>query len=178
MRHDVAPTITTARLILRACEVSDFEDYAAMWADPRVTDFIGGTPRLRGESWRRFCVGTGLWPLHGYGYWLFVERDTNKMVGIGGLAAFERGLAELDNFPEAGWAFAADSWGKGYAREAVAAFLAWSDSTLGVAETRCIISPGNAASIQVAKKCGFSELGQVSFEGIATIVYSRRSLHI
>ena len=178
MRHDFAPDITTARLLLRACEVSDFEDYAAMWADPRVTDFIGGTPRLRGESWRRFCVGTGLWPLHGYGYWLFVERSTNKMVGVGGLATFERGLAELKNFPEAGWAFAADSWGKGYASEAVAAFLAWSDSTVGAPEIRCIISPENAASIHVAKKCGFSELCRVNFEGDTTIVFSRPRLSL
>ena len=50
----VAPVIETQRTILRAHRLEDFDAYAAMWADPVVTRFIGGKPRTREESWMRF----------------------------------------------------------------------------------------------------------------------------
>jgi RimJ/RimL family protein N-acetyltransferase len=88
-------------LTLRATRLDDFEPYAAMWTDPRVTDFIGGVPRPRDEAWRRFGQGAGLWPLLGYGYWIFADRKTDALVGVGGLAVFERGIDELNGYPEA-----------------------------------------------------------------------------
>ncbi|HTI31670.1 MAG TPA: GNAT family N-acetyltransferase [Sphingomonas sp.] len=152
-----APTLITPRLTLRAATRADFEAYAAMWADERVTNFIGGEPRDRTLSWTKFTQGTGLWPLIGYGYWLAFERDSGAYVGVGGLACFERGVPSLDGFPEAGWAFGANSWGKGYATEFMCAVLDWSDAQ-GLSETRCIISPGNDASVRVAQKLGFERI--------------------
>jgi RimJ/RimL family protein N-acetyltransferase len=152
-----APTLTTDRLILRVATRGDFEAYAAMWADERVTSFIGGQPRDRMTSWTKFTQGAGLWPLMGYGYWLAFERDSGTYVGVGGLACFERGVPSLEGYPEAGWAFSADSWGKGYATEFVNAVLAWAD-TQRLGEIRCIISPGNDASVRVAKKLGFNRI--------------------
>lgn len=153
----IAPTLHTARLTLRAATLADFDDYAAMWADPRVTDFIGGEPRSRNLSWTKFTKMTGLWPLLGYGYWLAFERDGGALAGVGGLASFERGVSSLEGYPEAGWAFGADSWGKGYATEFMGAVFDWADGR-GLGEVRCIISPGNGASVRVAEKCGFARL--------------------
>ena len=66
-------------------------------------------------------------------------------------------MPSLEGFPEAGWAFGADSWGKGYATEFMRAVFDWADDhKLG--EIRCIISPGNDASVRVAGKCGFTRL--------------------
>jgi RimJ/RimL family protein N-acetyltransferase len=152
-----APTLTTDRLILRASTRADFEAYAAMWADERVTSFIGGQPRDRTLSWTKFTQGAGLWPLMGYGYWLAFERDTGTYVGVGGLANFERGVPSLEGYPEAGWAFGANSWGKGYATEFVNAVLAWADAQR-LGEIRCIISPGNDASVRVSEKLGFQRI--------------------
>jgi RimJ/RimL family protein N-acetyltransferase len=168
------PTLTTNRLTLRAITCTDFEPYAAMWADSRVTSFIGGDPRDRQTSWSKFCQSVGLWPLLGYGYWLFEERSSGEMVGLGGLACFERGIAQLDGFPEAGWAFAADHWGKGYASEAVVAIVHWSDTVLGVPELRCIIDPQNTPSIRVAQKCGFTQIDEVKNELGRSLVFARR----
>ncbi len=153
----LAPTLATPRLILRAATHADFDAYAAMWADPRVTSFIGGQPRDRTTSWTKFTQMSGFWPLLGYGYWLAFEKDGGALAGVGGLACFERGVASLDGYPEAGWAFGADSWGKGYATEFMTAVLAWADAQ-GLGESRCIISPGNDASVHVAGKCGFIRL--------------------
>jgi Acetyltransferase (GNAT) domain len=110
-----APTLITERLSIEPMSLAHWEAYASAWADPRMTEFIGGDPRNRNLSWGKMLQGIGLWSLFGYGYWSFVERASGKFVGNGGLAQFERGIPELEGYPEAGWAFAADAWGKGYA---------------------------------------------------------------
>ena len=154
------PTLETDRLRLRAPELRDFAPYLAMWADERVTTFIGGTPRARDDSWRRFIGIHGLWALMGFGYWIFADRLNDRLIGVGGLASFERGVPELDGFPESGWALTADDWGQGYASEAMHAVLAWADAALPHDETRCIIGPGNHASVGVATKLGYRHIGQ------------------
>jgi RimJ/RimL family protein N-acetyltransferase len=151
----IAPTLTTERLSIEPMSLAHWEAYAAAWADPRMTEFIGGEPRSRNTSWGKFLAGIGLWPILGYGYWSFIERESGRFVGNGGLAQFERGIPELAGYPEAGWAFAPDAWGKGYATEAMTAILQWADEAAKLPETRCIIDRGNAASHKVAAKLGF-----------------------
>ena len=169
----IAPTLTTERLILRPMGLEDWEAYAAAWADPRMTAFIGGQPRTRNESWGKFLQGIGLWTLLGYGYWSFIDRETGAFLGNGGLARFERGLPELEGVPEAGWAFVPDAWGRGLATEAMGAALAWSDETMGRPEIRCIIDPGNGASQGVAAKLGFVFMHETDFPPGRTGVYQR-----
>jgi RimJ/RimL family protein N-acetyltransferase len=151
-----APTLFTNRLILRALVPDDFEGYVAMWQDERVTAFIGGRTRPRDECWLKFCQAAGFWPLFGYGYWLIADRGTGVMAGIGGLACYDRGMPELVGFPEVGWAYTANSWGRGYATEALAAMMHWSDVNVSDAEVRCIIDEGNTPSRRVAEKNGFT----------------------
>lgn len=170
----IAPTLHTDRLTLRPLSLADWEAYAAAWADPRLTAFIGGQPRTRTESWGKFLQGIGLWPLFGYGYWSFVDRESGTFLGNGGLASFERGLPDLAGYPEAGWAFVPDAWGRGLATEAMAAILGWADEVLGRPEIRCIIDPGNAASQRVAAKLGFEAMGEVDFPPGKTGLYRRR----
>lgn len=168
----IAPTLTTARLSIEPMSLQHWEDYAATWADPRMTEFIGGEPRTRNISWGKMLQGIGLWSLFGYGYWSFVERESGNFVGNGGLAQFERGIPELEGYPEAGWAFAPDAWGKGYATEAMGAILEWADATT-LGETRCIIDPGNAASHNVAAKLGFGKFAE-SHDVIGDLFIYRR----
>jgi RimJ/RimL family protein N-acetyltransferase len=169
----IAPKLTTQRLSIEPMSMDHWEDYAAAWADPRMTEFIGGEPRSRNISWGKMLQGIGLWPLFGYGYWSFIERETGQFVGNGGLAQFERGIPELDGYPEAGWAFAPDAWRKGYATEAMAAIMEWADET-GLPEIRCIIDPGNTASHKVAAKLGFEKFAE-SHDVIGDLfIYSRR----
>lgn len=152
------PTLTTARLTIRPLALADFEAYTAAWADPELTRFIGGEPRDRTTSWGKFLMGAGLWPILGYGYWTFADRETGAFLGNGGLAQFERGVAELIGHVEAGWAFIPQAWGQGYATEALTAVLEWADGALDVREIRAIIDHDNTASIRVAEKLGFAKL--------------------
>ncbi len=169
----IAPILETERLVLRPLTLVDWEAYARAWADPRMTAYIGGQPRGRTESWGKFLQGIGLWPLFGYGYWSFVSRGDGSFLGCGGLASFERGIAELAGFPEAGWAFVPDAWGLGLATEAVGAVLDWADHHLSHREIRCIIDPGNVASQRVATKLGFTFMGEVDFPPATTQLYRR-----
>jgi RimJ/RimL family protein N-acetyltransferase len=149
------PTLSTDRLIIEPLALKHWETYAAAWADPRMTQFIAPEPRTRNESWGKFLQGIGLWSLFGYGYLAFCDRETGEFLGNGGLAQFERGISGLEGFAEAGWAFKADAWGKGYATEAMTAVLAWADTTLNEPEIRCIIDIENTASMRVGEKLGF-----------------------
>ena len=57
----IAPTLHTQRLTLTALSLDHWEAYAAAWADPELTAFIGGKPRTRIESWTKFTQGIGQW---------------------------------------------------------------------------------------------------------------------
>lgn len=153
------PTIETPRFRLRAPERRDFDAYAAMWADERVTQYIGGTPRDRTTSWGKYLAMPGLWHFMGYGYWVFADRTDDAYIGGGGLSWFDRGVPQLEGYPEAGWAIGPQWWGKGAASEIIGAALAWADSALA-REIRCIINPGNEASERVAAKLGFHRIGE------------------
>ncbi len=63
--HTVAPTLITERLILDAHRLEDFDDLAAMWADPAVVRYIGSTPRDKEDSWGRLLRYIGHWKLLG-----------------------------------------------------------------------------------------------------------------
>ena len=170
----IAPVIETERLVLRAHTPADFDECAAMWADPRVTRHIGGRPSTPEETWARVLRYAGLWSLLGYGYWVMQERDTGRFVGEAGFADFRREVTPaLGGDPEAGWVLAPWAHGQGFATEAVRAALAWADANLAAPRTVCLIAPGNAASVNVAAKCGYRELSPGTYKGEPTVLYER-----
>ena len=168
-----APVLTTDRVRIEPVSLDHWEDYAVAWADPKMTEFIGGKPRDRTTSWAKFIGAAGLWPVVGYGYWSFVDRETGTYLGCGGLSKFERGIKQLENYPETGWALVPDAWGKGYATEVMGRIFAWADEALDSPEIRCIIDAGNGASVAVAKKLGFQYLDDAALGEDTVQVYVR-----
>lgn len=164
------PVLATSRLRLRPLRADDLDVFAAIWADPRVTNYIGGTPRPRADVWLRMLATEGHWRWLGYGYW-GVERD-GTLIGNAGFANFHRPIDPPLDAPEAGWAFAADHWGQGYASEVLAAMVAWADAQ-GWPRTVAIIDPGNAASRRVAARCGFRHLRDAMFSATPTGIFER-----
>lgn len=160
-----APLLTTERLTLRGLELADWEPYATMWADPRVTTFIGGEPRTRDVAWKSFGQAAGMWPLLGYGNW--AVHDARGFIGIAGFSIFKRGIAELDGYPEAGWVFVPDSWGRGIAGEALGAIHDWADGH-ALGEIRCLIDDANTASIRVAARVGYTKYAQLERRSVFT----------
>ena len=109
------PVLETARLVLRGHKIGDFEDAAAMWADPLVTRHIGGRAFSREESWARLLRYLGHWQLLGYGFWAVIEKASGRFVGEVGFADFKRDfdapqdLELTGNHPEIGWALASQA---------------------------------------------------------------------
>ncbi len=166
------PTLETERFRLRAPERRDFDAYAAMWADARVTRYIGGAARDRTTSWGKFTAMVGMWSLMGYGHWVFTERRSDRFIGSGGMFWMDRGVPQLEGYPEAGWSVTPDWWGSGAASELMTAALIWADATLGT-EIRCIINPGHEASERVAAKLGFGLIGHHVMEPDPVNVFAR-----
>lgn len=174
-----APTLETARLLLRAHAVDDYADGLALWSDPEVVRFIGGRPASAEDAWSRLLRYAGHWALLGYGFWAVIDKASGRFIGEVGIADFHRAIDAPDTefafgAPEAGWAFAVSAHGRGYATEAVSAALAWSDAHLQPDVTLCIVHPDNDGSLAVARKCGFAGDSMVRYRGEPTVLLRRR----
>ena len=168
------PVLETARLILRAHTLADFEDCAALWGDAAITRFIGGKPSTREETYARVLRYAGTWALKPYGFWAVRERETGAYVGDIGFISTLRGLPEpFGQYPELGWSLTGAHHGRGYATEAVSAALAWGDANLADDKTVCIIDPDNAPSRAVAARCGFTEFGRATYHDDELIMLER-----
>lgn len=171
---DPVPPLETARLRLRGHRADDHDALLAIWSDPVVVRYIGGRPSTRQEAWLRLLRYPGLWCVLGYGYWAIEEKSSGRCIGDIGYADFRREIEpSLEGMPELGWVLAADSHGKGYASEALAAVLAWGQAHLGDHTAVCIIDPDNAASIRLAEKAGFALRQQTTYMGDPVLLFTR-----
>lgn len=170
----LVPVLETARLRLRSHCADDFLAFAAIWADFDVVRYIGGKPSTPQESWMRLLRYPGLWAVLGYGFWAIEEKASGRVIGDIGYADFKRAMdPPLDGMPEMGWVLARDAQGKGYAREALAAVLAWGRAHFGSHRAACIIEADNTASIRLATDAGFRFLHEAAFDDVSVRVYVR-----
>lgn len=168
-----APVLETPRLILRQAVAADLDPIAGYWADENVVRFIGGKKRTRQEVWFAILRGVGMWQVLGYGFWTVTDRATGEVYGECGFADFQRGLpANLVPGTESGWVLGPAAWGRGIASEAVAACHAWFDATRP-GPSHCIIDPGNAGSVRVAEKMGYTPTGNTLLGGEVINTYRR-----
>ncbi|HEY0626809.1 MAG TPA: GNAT family N-acetyltransferase [Allosphingosinicella sp.] len=174
MAGGVAPVLETERLILREQRLGDFDRHAAMLADPLVYRFVGNMPTAREDAWRKLIGCCGLWNMLGYGYWSVELKSTGTYIGQVGFADFKREMQPtIEGIPEMGWILAPETHGQGLASEAVAAGLRWSDEALGGPEVTAIIDPGNAGSIRVAEKAGFTSRENATYKGEPILLFRR-----
>jgi RimJ/RimL family protein N-acetyltransferase len=168
--------IETDRLVLDLHALADFDEFAAMWADPETVRFIGGKPGTRQESWMRLLRYRGLWPLLGYGYWAVHERASGRFAGDIGFADFHRDAEpSIDGIPEAGWVLAPWARGKGFAAEALAGALRWLDGQ-GFEKSVCIIDAENTPSLRLAGKLGFGSPSTMTLSNAPITLLTRQRL--
>lgn len=161
------PRITTARLLLREFQSTDFEPYAAMMADPEVTRFLSDGKALgRFDAWRQMAMFAGHWLLHGFGIWAVEERATGVFIG-------RIGCFQPEGWPgfEVGYTLARHAWGRGYAREGAAASLDYARRTLRRDRIVSVIRPDNTPSIRVAESLGATHERDIEFFGGTSRLY-------
>ncbi|MEO0390493.1 MAG: GNAT family N-acetyltransferase [Pseudomonadota bacterium] len=166
------PTINTARLTLRAMKAPDFDAFAALWADPVVTDAIGVPVRSRPEAWRAFLQNAGHWEMTGFGQWAVEPHRAGRLAGQVGFFFGARGYgADFDPYPEAGWVLGPDAQDQGFGREAAQAAHDWFDRVI-TGPLVCQVAQGNARSLAVAKRMGYTPLRD-SPDGTALLLFRK-----
>jgi RimJ/RimL family protein N-acetyltransferase len=168
-----APTLTTARLTLAPHAPADLDELLAMWAEPVVHRHIAGRAFTREEVWQRLLRYIGHWHALGWGNWAIRETASGRWVGDAGFMDARRAIEPpLPPIPEVGWVLAGWAHGQGFAREALAAILAWGDARR-LGPSCCIIDPANAASIRLAGRVGYRPAGSAIYHGKAIGVFRR-----
>lgn len=168
------PVLETPRIVMRPHRVDDFDDVAAMWAEPEVVRHITGKPSTRQDSWSRLLRYIGHWHVLLFGYWVVEDRQDGLFLGEVGFADFKRDITpSLDGLPEIGWVLRSSAHGRGIATEAVAAARRWGDANLESRRTVCIVDPAHVASIRVAQKNGFQEFERTIYAGQPTLLLDR-----
>jgi RimJ/RimL family protein N-acetyltransferase len=146
-----APTLETARLILRGWRPEDLAPYAAMMADAETARFItrDGLPYSENRTWGEIASLIGHWQLLGYGMFVVEERATGAFLG-------RVGPLEPPGYPgfEIAWGLAPTARGKGYAVEAARATIDWSFAHFPLSRIISLIDPRNLASQRVAIALG------------------------
>ena len=143
-----APTLTTARLILRGPEHSDLAAFTRFMTSAPAMAAQGETVSAE-QAWFGFLTGVGHWHWHGFGFFMVVEAATNTPVG-------RVGLLKHSNWPdtELAWHLFEGAEGKGFATEAARAVKTWARDALGIDQLYSYIHHTNATSQAVAKRLG------------------------
>ncbi len=144
--------LLTERLRLRRWNAADLAPFAAMNADPRVTEHLGAAAS-REESDALAAAIEGHFRRHGFGLWAVEIPGVAPFAGFVGLSLppFE---AHFTPSVEVGWWLAAQQWGRGYATEGARAVLTFGFQTLGLDEIVSFTIPANVRSQRVMQKIG------------------------
>ncbi len=168
--------IQTDRLEMYRPRADDLEGLFTLWAHPETGRFLGPTEASMADSFDRLLRNAGSWSLYGYGTFVVRLKGQQGILGTCGIFRSYREFGKgLDDVPEAGWIINADDWGKGYAREAMEAALAWFDAEHGLQRIACMIEEGHAVSERLALSLGFAAYGRHVPEDKTTplILYER-----
>lgn len=154
--------ISTARLIIRPWADSDREPFAAMGRDPEVMENLG--PLMTREQAdagidRQIVLQDSL----GHCFWALELRETGDFLGFCGLKIMPEGIPGLEDVIEIGWRLKRDAWGKGFAKEAAEASLAWGWANLPDDRIAAMTTPGNVRSWGLMERLGMTRRHDLDF---------------
>lgn len=119
-------------------------EYSAFGVHPTIDRTVEMLADLIADNRRR-----------GHGLWAVVERDSDKLIGMAGLAEFD----ELGD-QELAYRFRRDRWGQGYGTEAATAWVETGFSTLGLEQIVAVCEPAHAVSKHILEKVGMRVVEQ------------------
>jgi RimJ/RimL family protein N-acetyltransferase len=176
LMENTAPLLVTERLELWVPGKADVWPMHAIVTHPATARFLGPAD-APADHFLRFSRNAGSWLLYGYGSFMVRERGRADVIGHCGVFHTFRGLGEdFDDNPEAGWILDSDHTGRGLAREAMEAALAWFEREHGRQRIVAMIAPGNVASIGLAGRLGFTFLREATLPGGEAVRLFERSV--
>ena len=149
----------------------DFANLVAMGKDPVVMATLGG---VRTEQQTRESLDKSIkhWNAHGYGFWIFRDKSSGKMVGRGRL---RRGHFGGNDETEVAYALRAEFWGKGLATEIATASVDTAFHQIGLSDLVAFTLPTNVASRRVLEKAGFTFERDIVHADLPHVFYRNRA---
>lgn len=154
--------IGTERLILRSWRDSDREPFHAMCNDARVMEHLGRF-QTRAETDAAIDAQNALAAGLGHCFWAIERREDGALLGFCGVKPGPEDTP-IAGALEIGWRLRADAWGRGYAREAAEASLAWVWANLAVDEVAAITTLGNTRSWGLMLRLGMTRDHAADFD--------------
>jgi len=140
-------TLRTRRLVLRPARADDLDAFHAILSDPRATRYWSTPPHETREQSLAWLTAMVRSP---------PELAADFVVEFEGRVVGKAGFYRL---PEIGFILSPDVWGRGMAREAVAAVIDHVFAERGLTELTADVDPRNEASIRVLEGAGFRKTG-------------------
>ena len=138
-------SLRTERLLLRPARADDAAALFAIMRQPRVMAYWSTLPHDRIDDTAQFLEQMMAIP-PGEGEDFIVEHE-GQLIGKAGLY----------RFPVIGFLFDPVVWGRGLAREALAAIILRGFAVHGLARIEADVDPRNAASLGLLRRLGFQE---------------------
>ena len=142
--------LQTARLLLRRARKDDLEAMHAVFSDERGMQYWSNGPHStldETQRWLDSMIGAS------------PEDSDDFVVTVDGELIGKLGCWRI---PEIGFILRSDQWGKGYASEAMSAFVAHIFAARPIDRLTADVDPRNEASLRLLKKHGFVETGRAS----------------
>ena len=162
--------LVTARLRGEPVAERHHAALCALLGDPRVGATLGGVADA-GAVTAQIAALASHWERHGFGYWMWFDRETGEPVGRGGLSRTHVGGRDE---VEVGWAVRPERWGEGHATEMGDAAVAFAFDRLGLDDVVAYTLPDNRSSRRVMEKLGFQYERDVVHANLPHVLYRRR----
>jgi RimJ/RimL family protein N-acetyltransferase len=164
---------STERLNAERLSADHFEELCRMHHDERVMATLGGT-RSDDDTYRYLLKNLDHWKQHGYGLWIFRDKETNAFAGRGGIRHLTvEGKDEI----ELAYALRSEYWGKGLATEMAKNLVTISFEKLALPDLVALTLTTNKASQRVMKKAGLTLEREIvhsdvpQFPGLPHVIY-------
>jgi len=151
------PVIETGRLVLRVPRLEDLDRCAELLGDYEVAKMLSRVPHPYDLEVGRKKLQNSIarWT-----DWRQTD-DLGFQIDLQGQMIGGVGFKKLRQTPEIGYWLGRPYWGKGYMSEAARAAVAWLFENTDHSMIACEAMTENPASLSVAKKIGFREVGEV-----------------
>ena len=149
-RKSTGTELRTDRLVLRRARTGDLEAIHAVLSDERAMRYWSNGPHAELAETERWLDSMITSP---------AEVSDDFVVTLGGEAIGKMGAWRL---PEFGFILRSDHWGRGYATEAMRAFLDHMFRTRGIDFLIADTDPRNAGALRLLANHGFVETGRAS----------------
>lgn len=149
----------TDRLLIREMTVEDIDELSLFYEDKKIVKYIGMQKGREEEIEMTKAYITNMYGFYGYGMWVVIEKNSNRIVGKAGLNNRE---VNGDYVMELGYMIGVPYQRQGYAYEACREILSYAGKQLDCSVIHCFIEPDNTASLSLAAKLGFIKKGKAT----------------